>query len=72
MSRKRTPESIRKMIETRKANKIKKAASSPSPDVSGAIWLLRNRVKIIADKPYRELDENELAILAAHRALTLR
>jgi len=72
MSRKRSPESILKMLQTRKANQALKTAEKSSPDVSGAIWLLRNRVKIIANKPYRELDENELAILAAHRALTLR
>jgi hypothetical protein len=68
--KKHTPERIAKMLATRAANRASRPLAEP--DIHTAIILLKQRIRIIGDKPYRDLDENEFAILCAHRALTQR
>jgi hypothetical protein len=65
-----TRASIAKMLASRAANKA--ARPLEEPDIHTAIILLKQRARIISDKPYRDLDENELTILQALRALTQR
>jgi hypothetical protein len=76
-----TPESIAKMLASRKRNRLARereangdgrAARAKQPDLQTAIILLKRKVRSIEFKPYRDLDENELTILGAYNALTRR